>query len=275
MRIQILVENYVKKRGLAAEHGLSVFIEHENVKVLFDTGQSELYCRNAENMGIDLSQTDCIVLSHGHYDHCGGLLHFPQRSPFPPIYAHPCAFEPKFASEADGRSFRSIGIPWSLHSYPDIQSSLVFTSKRTSIGNGMTLFAEIPSTTAFEEIPTGFYTGDDRGKSRDMFPDEQMLVYDGIDGLVLFLGCSHPGVINCITHAMRQYPGKIINTVLAGMHLENVSPLRLQMTMQSFLDLDIRKIIPLHCTGLHALEEMKRFLGARCIPLHVGDTLEI
>lgn len=78
MKISILTDNRTKKRDFLAEHGLSIYIETEKANILFDTGQSDVYCRNALKMDVDLNKTDFIILSHGHYDHCGGLIHFPQ-----------------------------------------------------------------------------------------------------------------------------------------------------------------------------------------------------
>ena len=113
MKIHILTDNRAKKRDFLAEHGLSLFIEHENTNILFDTGQSNIYRRNAALMGVDLSRANCIVLSHGHYDHCGGLVHFPESAHFPKIYVHETAFAKKYALNPDGTTCRGIGIPWS------------------------------------------------------------------------------------------------------------------------------------------------------------------
>ena len=167
MTIHILTDNKVKKRGFMAEHGLSIFIEYENTKVLFDTGQSQIYCSNALRMGLDLKKTDIIVLSHGHYDHCGGLPYFPSMD-FPSVYVHPDAFEKRYAMNSDGRSYREIGIPWSLDDYEFIKSSVVFNRKRTEIATGITICAEIPNTTDFEASPKGFYTGNEINKVADL-----------------------------------------------------------------------------------------------------------
>jgi len=275
MKIHILTDDRVKKRGILAEHGMSIFIEHENNNILFDTGQSDVYLQNAEVMGIDLNKTDYIVLSHGHYDHCGGLIHFPKINDFPKIYAHEKAFANRYALNIDANSYREIGIPWVLNDYKLIEKNIVFNEKNLNIAPGITLCPEIPSSEAFEEVPKGFYIKDENKMTLDMMRDEQMLIIERDKGLAVFLGCSHPGIINCLKHALKLYPGKKIDTLVAGMHLENISSLRLQMTIQHMIDLDIRKVIPLHCTGIYAICEMKRFLGERCLSICTGDSVEL
>lgn len=275
MRMHILTDNRTRKQDFLAEHGLSLFIEYENTNILFDTGQSDVYLHNAALMGVDLNRADCIVLSHGHYDHCGGLAYFPESDRSPKIYVHEAAFAKKYALNPGGTTYREIGIPWSCEEYENIKNRLVFTKKNMEIAPGIHLCGEIPSAMAFEEVPHGFYCGDGPDYSHDFIKDEQMLVFDGEKGLSIFLGCSHPGVVNCLRYAAKLFPGKKIHTLTAGMHLDNVSPLRLQMTIQHMIDLDIQKVIPLHCTGIFAICEMKRFLGDRCLPLCAGDSLDL
>lgn len=275
MKISILTDNRTKKRDFLAEHGLSIYIEHKKVNILFDTGQSDVYRHNAARMDVDFNKIDYIILSHGHYDHCGGLVYFPKVEDYPKIYVHEDAFTKKYGLNSDGKTFRENGIPWSPDDSDFIKKNLVFTKKKTIIAPNIALCGEIPSTVDFEEVPKGFYTGDTEEKSIDLMKDEQMLIFDTEKGLCIFLGCSHPGIVNCLNYALKQFPGRKIDTLVAGMHLEKVSPMRLQMTIQSIIDLDIQKIVPLHCTGIFAISKMKRFLGNKCYPLCVGDALEI
>lgn len=273
MKINILTENRARKRGFLAEHGLSIYIESEEANILFDTGQSDVYIHNASAMNVDLQQADCVVLSHGHYDHCGGLVHFPKSLKTPKIYVQKSAFGKRYALNSDGKTYREIGIPWSLTQQDDIKNHLVYTQVTTKIAPNVFLCGEIPFTTPFEGVPSGFFLGEE--KKKDMLQDEQMLIFNKEEGLYIFLGCSHPGVVNCLQYAKKLFPSKKINTVVAGMHLGSVDPLRLQKTMEYLANSDIQKLVPLHCTGIFAIAAMKHLLGDRCYPLCVGETLDI
>jgi 7,8-dihydropterin-6-yl-methyl-4-(beta-D-ribofuranosyl)aminobenzene 5'-phosphate synthase len=273
MKIHILTDNTVRKRGLLAEHGLSILIEYKDGSILFDTGQSDVYCKNATHMKLDLRKIDAIVLSHGHYDHCGGLPSFPTAK-FPKIYAHPSAFKQKFAASPDLRDYRMIGIPWRLDDYKMIADSMVYVNGITPIMPNVTLCSEIPYTVDFEQEPDGFYFGESGSKQKDLFCDEQVLVIDD-GGLFVFLGCSHPGVTNCLRYVAALFPGKSIHAVIGGMHLENVGPQRLQKTIHCFKELKIQKIIPLHCTGLTAAFEIQEQFGDQCLLLKAGDSFEL
>ena len=270
MKIHILTDNRVNESGLLAEHGLSVFIEHKDMNILFDTGQSGVYYHNAIMMDVDLSRADCIVLSHGHYDHCGGLVEFPCR--MPKIYLHADAIKKKYAK--DGTDYKDVGIPWS----PDdglVKNNLVFNHHDIEIAPGVTLHGDIPCTVSFEGVSKRFFTGSGDDYVQDTMNDEQMLIFEQGSELIVFLGCSHPGIINCLEYARSLFPGKKINTVLAGMHLGSAGPERIAATISRLRDLSIKRVIPMHCTGLQAICEIKRALGEKCLPLCTGDVLEI
>lgn len=270
MKFTVLTDDKVKKRGFLAEHGLSLFIEYKDCNILFDTGQSDVYIRNAKALQLDLDKTDYIVLSHGHYDHCGGIFNLPDLKKNPKIHLQKSASEQKYAINSNGKTYREIGIPWSADDY-----YINFIDGNIEISDDIALLGSIPRTVEFEEIPKGFYIKNGNEMYADMIKDEQMLIFDTENGLFIFLGCSHPGVINCLKYAVRQYPNKKIHTLVAGVHLDSISPLRLGTTIQSMLDMDIQNVLPLHCTGIHAIDEMKQFLGKRCRILYTGDTFEI
>lgn len=275
MKIHILTDNTVRKRGFLAEHGLSVLIEFRNGSLLFDTGQTDVYCRNAARMGLDLKKADAVVLSHGHYDHCGGLPRFPSEE-IPAVYVRPGAFGRRLAADSGSGGTREIGIPWIPEETEKIRRRVVEVQGRlTEIRPGVSLCSEIPFIEEFEPKPEGFFREAEDGTVRsDLFPDEQVLVVEN-GGLSVFLGCSHPGVINCLEAVRALFPGRRVDLVAGGMHLEHAGPRRLQSTIRYLEELDIPKIIPLHCTGFSAVSEMKRRLAGRCLLLNAGDSLEL
>lgn len=274
LKVHILTNDIVSKRGLLAEHGLSIWIEKDDKAILFDLGQSSVFCHNAKAMGIDLELTDYIVISHGHYDHCGGLQYFPYGDKAPEIYVHPDAFLKKFAANKN-KSLREVGIPPEIFKQNSMREKIIYTRQSMTIEKGIMIAGEIPASSNFEEISKSFYTEKDGRIVQDMMLDEQMLIIEDGGEIAVFLGCSHSGVINSLNYAQKLFPDKRIKLLVAGMHLENVTPMRLQMTIQRLLDIDIQMVAPLHCTGFGAMCEMKRTLGDRCLFYAAGDTIEI
>ena len=270
MKVSVLTENRTGKGKFLAEHGLSLFIEYNNVNILFDTGQTDVYCHNAELMGVDLRKTDIIVLSHGHYDHCGGYVNFPAKEKYPVTYVREKAFERKFTVDKNG--YREIGIPWR---YEDYKENIVFTESKTKISENVYICSDIPFTNSFEEPFKGLLVENKKEKIIDKMSDEQMLVIDTDKGLVIFIGCSHPGIANCLAYAKKLFPGKKINTVLAGMHLEVVNDERFEKTISFLKELGIEKILPVHCTGVIKSCEMKRIFGEHCSIICAGESFEI
>ena len=176
LKVHILVDNRVKKRGLIAEHGLALWIEKDDKSILFDTGQSSVFCHNAKAMDIDLRATDYIVISHGHYDHCGGLQYFPYQDKAPAIYVHPDAFLKKVSSPNQNKPLQKVGIPFEIDHQDWIKQRVIYTKRPLEIAKGVLVSGEIPCTNTFEEIPKNFYIEKDKEIVRDMMLDEQMLI---------------------------------------------------------------------------------------------------
>ena len=232
MNISVLNENTAGKRGFLAEHGLSLLIEHEGKRWLFDTGQTDVFMKNAALLGERLMGLNGIILSHGHFDHCGGLKFLAEEYrkagiDMPPVYVRETAFLGKTAINSDRRTYRIIGIPWKREL---IESSIRLTERKQEIAPGVWVLGDIPYTPGLEKRPEQFFIEDGPEKRPDYMNDEQMLLFETGKGLCLFAGCCHPGILNCLEYVSQAFPGQKLHSVFAGMHLTGASAQRITET---------------------------------------------
>jgi len=274
-RITVLVENTAGGRGTLAEHGLSFWIEIGSRRVLFDTGQSDLLLHNAQVLGVDFRMVDAVGLSHGHYDHVGGLTEILEVAPAAPVYLHPQALEAKYARRE--REGRQIGME------PEtacvlrrrIESGLgSFTDGPVEIVPGVWATGEIPRRSAFEDTGGPFYRDSDCTQLDELL-DDQALVLETQDGLVVVLGCAHAGIVNTLDYVAELFPNQPIRTVLGGMHLVRALPARIAHTIEALRRHDVQRIGPAHCTGAQATRELWDALSQKCFLCNVGTRIAL
>jgi 7,8-dihydropterin-6-yl-methyl-4-(beta-D-ribofuranosyl)aminobenzene 5'-phosphate synthase len=271
LKINILAEEHVHKRGILAEHGYSILVEIDGFRVLFDAGQTEILFLNAEKVGIDVSIVNALVISHGHYDHTGGVPEFCRLNMHAPVYIHPEAFRERYSS-VDGVIFGSkIGISWYRGRNP-FRDRMFTVKEPLQIHKQIAISGEVPRVIPFEEPPKNFLIRSENGDFvTDTVIDEQFMIVKGLKGIYIFVGCSHPGVINCIKYASKFFPGEKLVGLIGGMHLGDANDTKIQATIQQFIELGIDIVIPLHCSGIMATSEMKRLMREKCNLLACGD----
>lgn len=277
MRVSILTENIVYKRGFLGEHGLSLLIDTGKERYLFDTGQSRVFLHNAAKLGINLKELDGVILSHGHYDHCGGM-EFSQELGDVPVYIQEKAFEKKYSENLRTGELQYIGIE-NKGNWQKNVNIMELSGGGTQISDGVYLLSEIPYTTYFEPVSGNFWKSNTQHPGHELLVDdmgdEQLLVIEEEEGLCIFAGCAHAGIINCLHYVQTVFPNKNIHCLVAGMHLKNCAASRVEKTIQTLKELEIDIIIPMHCTGVRAIAAIREFMGSACILPEVGKVIEI
>jgi 7,8-dihydropterin-6-yl-methyl-4-(beta-D-ribofuranosyl)aminobenzene 5'-phosphate synthase len=269
INITVLVENSVNIGGLRAEHGLAFHIQTGGHQILFDTGQSDLLIQNARQLEIDLRKVGTVVLSHGHYDHTGGLKVVLELAPRSKLYLHPAAILPKFSRQPDGTG-RAIGMSGeNMKIVRDAGQSVVWTNSPTEVAEGVFVTGEIPRSNNFEDTGGRFFL-DAAGTQPDPLTDDQAIYFDTREGLVVVLGCAHAGVVNTLDYIQSLHSGRPFRAVLGGLHLLNASPERLAATVKALRQRDIPLLVPAHCTGAAAVARLWESLPGRCAAPGVG-----
>ncbi len=256
MRIVTLVENTTRHPELAAEHGLSLYIETEKHKILFDAGQSAAFADNAEKLGIDLTQADLAVLSHGHYDHGGGLSCFLQINDRSPVYMNPHAFEGHYNA-----SDKYIGLEESLRECGRIR----FASDGETIGEGLTLYSAISCPEPIQ--PFGLTVRQQGALVPEDFRHEQYLLMEEAGKRVLISGCSHRGILNIVRHFRP-------DVLIGGFHFMKMDPDGEALAAAAERLKGYETVYYTgHCTGQNQLDRLKTLMGDQIQELYTGKEI--
>lgn len=267
VHITVLMDDTAGDPRLFAEHGFSVWLECGPQRVLFDAGQDPHIVNNAKSLGIDLAEADAIAVSHGHYDHTGGLAHILPAATRARIFVHPDAFGPRFSRKDDG-SVREIGMPADVAQAIRRSGRATCTMGPTEIADGLFVSGRIPRANNFEDSGGSFFL-DSACTRTDPLDDDQALYFRCSQGLVVVLGCAHAGVVNTIDHVRAITDGWSVHAVVGGMHLRSASRQRLCATIDALRERDVRLLAPAHCTGSDAVQLFHRGLPGRIVQCHV------
>ncbi len=267
MRVTSIAEN-TSSKGLPVEHGLSLFIEkNDGQKVLFDMGQSSMFAQNAKALGLSVADVNVAVISHGHYDHGGGLSTFLSQNDNAKVFVHSEAFQPHYSLRETELAY--IGLDTGLED----NERLVFCRDVTVIATGMTLVSNVRGTCCYPAGNSLLFGPSKTGN--DVFCHEQNLVITENDKIVLFAGCAHCGIVN-ILRKVSEVTGKVPTHVLAGMHLAKHTDMQdIESLADELMKYGNTKFYTMHCTGEEQFNRLKSFMGAQIEYLACGDNVTI
>ena len=273
IKITTMVENTAPRAKLRAEHGLSVLVDTGYDKILFDTGQTDAIIHNAEVLNVDLSAIKNVVLSHGHYDHGGGLKYLLDIKTHLNVYAHPEIFRKRY-SKAYGNSLRYIGIE-SREFYEQKGANFILDDKPIKIAENIYTTGFEPMVTDFESVDKNFVYETKDGYKKDDVPDDMSLVIETEKGVFVIFGCAHRGIINIIKHIENVFDKKVFGFI-GGTHLGPASDFQREKTILELKKNKNLKIIgPSHCTGLLMGAKLYCEFDDKVIFNNVGTTIEI
>ena len=263
MIIRVLMENAAADPSLAAEHGLSLYIETAGRRILFDAGQSGAFADNAAQLGVDLTAVDLCVLSHGHYDHSGGLMRFLELNDHAPVYVHEKAFE-----SHHNASGKYIGVDPALANHPRI----VYTGDHFDLGGGLTLCTCNAKIDGVPASARGMTVCRDGALIQDNFAHEQYLIIEEQGKRIVISGCSHKGILNIVRWLSP-------DVLIGGFHFMKLDP---DGEDAAFLHDAAQALLchPCvyytgHCTGDAAFAFLKARMGDRLHAIPCGTTITL
>lgn len=277
MKITVVVDNCIMpktRKPFRAEHGLSLLLDTGDGRFLFDTGMSgEVAVHNLGLLGVRPGELDAIILSHGHYDHTGGLAAvLAQAGKRLPVYCHPGAFADRYSLAGGEKRFA--GMPHAREQLVSLGADFRPVRAAEALAAGLTISGAVPRETAFE---TGdrFLVAAGPGGEQDSVPDDMAIYYAGEQGLTVISGCAHAGIVNVIRHGQALTGVTKLHAIVGGTHLGPVGEGQQEATLAELERLGPSLVAANHCTGFYMLARLHAIFGAKFVPAFVGTVIEV
>lgn len=274
MKITTLIENNTLNEKLKSEHGLSFYIETDEHKILFDTGKTDLFIHNAKELNINLQEVDIVVISHGHYDHIGGLIHFLKMNKKAKVFLKKEIFDYQYFSiRKENKKY--IGYSTELLEYKE---RFVFIESAFYSIDNFYFFASFDKTYPLPKGNEILFKQKESKLIKDDFQHELIFAINSINGLTVFCGCAHNGILNTVSTVHRYSINKKIKTIIGGFHLIDSNEFVKTETDDeiTFIATELKRIsngvdyYTGHCTTNNAFNILQSVLGTYIQKLEIG-----
>lgn len=269
----ILLENSKSELlSTKVEHGLSLLIEVDNNKFIFDVGASGIFQYNAHLMNIDLSEIKSVVLSHSHYDHCSGLLSLCENQQIDNLYVGDGFFAPKYAKTNSVLTYLGCGFDQDYLANKNVKVN--FVDNKYKLMDRVFLFSKFQKEYEDEIIPERFVHGDEDSLIKDKFEDEVVVVIENENSLSMIVGCAHRGILSMIK-SVNDHFDKKVSKVIGGAHLCEASEERLLRTAKELVNLGVEESFFCHCSGRAITEVLKKEGKIKANNVATGDIIQL
>lgn len=276
LQLSIICENTVGRPIPACgEHGFACLVQTPAGSWLFDTGSGATLLTNLDALGHDAHQIEGVILSHGHYDHCGGLLPLLKEIGSRPVYAHPQIFDERFWQGQHER--RDISLPFSCAELESAGANFNYLDTLTELMPGLYFSGAIPRLAPFETGDSHLVRSATEGEGWvvDDFPDDAALAIETTKGLVILLGCAHAGMINTVEYFRNKLNGRRIHAIIGGTHLGPASDEQFAATVDYLKHLDFDRLGVSHCTGQIRSAQLHAYFPNKVFFANVGTVLKL
>ncbi|WP_315118161.1 MBL fold metallo-hydrolase [uncultured Clostridium sp.] len=280
MKIITLIENINNdSKDLINEHGLCLYVEKDNKRILFDTGRTDAFITNARKLGVSLEDIDVVVISHGHCDHGGGLLSFLKINSKAKVYMKREASKDYYFHYMFFN--KSVGIDKKV--FEEYSNRINYIDSFSEIAEDVYIITDIDKS---YKIPKGnnyLYSREEDKLTKDKFKHELIMVIREQDGICIFTGCSHNGAANMIQASKNAFPDINIKAIIGGFHLVKLPIIKSSSASQDEINIitekiiseNIEKVYTGHCTGEKAYKTLKGILGDRIEYIKTGTRINI